>query len=77
MSERDIVDEDFDSKMRYTKSSVSMGIGGTLRPAMSRAYQAYFRANPHQSPSTVEELLPYFDAPVDEAKLREIWPSPQ
>ena len=77
LGEVDIIDEDFDTKHSYTKSAISFRGAGTLRPALGRAIEAFKRARPVERPSSVEELLPYFDVPVDPARLRDIWPPPQ
>lgn len=72
--EKVAVDEDYDSRMQVSSQSM-MSVGGPyawpidFTDQARRAHSAYVQANSGQRPKDVLDTLPYFDPPLNPAKV--------
>lgn len=74
LKEKAPVDEDYDTWIVYTeKGSASTGTVSAIGKMVTQAERAFNKANHEQVVTAAEQLLPYFQQPVDQTRLKEYW----
>ncbi len=71
--EKPPVDEDYDSRYKYSEQSMGFQLVSKLGDQINEATKAFMQANAGQAPTELEQLRPFFTGPVDETRIKDFW----